>query len=106
MVDTPVPTTLAPDPYLEALHQWRTGKAAEEAAAGAPMFLGKPERWFEDVSWACTKGHVSRNFLKCEEDGDRCLECHEPVLMIPPEMGETAFGPVMKRLRAEVDNAG
>lgn len=85
--------------HLRALYVWRNEAAKAEEATGEKMFLGKPERWFEDVSWGCTTGHVSRTILKCEEDGDRCLECNAPVLMIPPEFGEAKFGPVMMLLR-------
>jgi hypothetical protein len=76
---------------------WREKLAANEAESGESMFLGKPERWFEDIHFACKNGHVSGNCLKTEL-GDRCLACNEYVRMIAP-MGEEEFA---RRIVCEV----
>ncbi len=70
--------------------KWRNRMAAEQIGAGLPSFMGKPDHWYEDLHFACQNGHVSANFLKCEEDGDVCLGCMAPVCMISP-MNETEF---------------
>lgn len=61
-------------------------KKAAEAAAGAEMFLGTPDRWFEPARWRCCNNHVSTAYLKSEAAGaDLCLECYAPVYMTFPE---------------------
>jgi hypothetical protein len=82
---------------IEDIRVWRDGIAARKAATGAEMFLGKPKKWFEDIHWFCPNGHVSGAFLKCEEEGDLCLACHQPVLM-GPAMTEAEFALVLPAL--------
>lgn len=68
---------------LRALLQRR--KDAEERA-GAEMFLGAPDRWYETPHWRCPRDHVSRMYLKSEAAGaDLCLKCYEPVALTFPE---------------------
>ena len=83
---------------VERLREWRDAHARVAELEGAPMFLGKPEAWFEDVHWFCANGHVSAVFLK--SDDDLCLACHEKVLM-GPAMTEEQFGPIAEFLRQE-----
>lgn len=59
-----------------------------ERMAGAPMFLGVPDRWYDRPTWRCLTGHVSERFLKTD-DGDRCMACGEPVRITFPEDYET-----------------
>lgn len=40
-----------------------------ERAAGAKMFMGVPDRWYEQPKWRCENDHVSINFLKSEAFG-------------------------------------
>lgn len=75
---------------------WRNRCAMAEAAAGAVMFMGKPERWYKDPHWFCGNGHVSRMYLS-GDDGDRCLVCQLPVLM-GPAISEEAFLPILREL--------
>lgn len=56
-----------------------------EKAAGEPMFMGFPDRWFDRSLYRCKNDHVSRTFLKSEEHGDRCLACMEGVRLTFPE---------------------
>jgi hypothetical protein len=57
-----------------------------EEAAGAKMFLGIPDRWYEDLHFRCRNDHVSTMYLKCEAKGyDACFACGEPVSMTFPE---------------------
>lgn len=54
-------------------------------AAGAEMFLGIPDAWYEPPHWGCENGHVARAYLKSEARGaNLCLACHEPIAIIPP----------------------
>lgn len=55
-----------------------------ERDAGAPMFMGIPERWYDPPHFRCAKGHVSKNFLKAH-DGDRCFACDTFVNITFPE---------------------
>jgi hypothetical protein len=80
---------------LDQLRAWRDGESAK--APGA-KFMGLPDIWFEDRHWFCTNGHVSRTFLKCEEDGDRCLGCRQPVLL-GPAIGEAEFADIITTIR-------
>jgi len=60
--------------------------AVEEARAGAAMFMGKPDRWYEDPHWRCENGHVSTMYLKSEAIGCAvCLACFKPVWLTFPE---------------------
>ncbi len=61
------------------LRSWQKERIAEEPG---PRFLGMPDRWFEPHAlYRCTQGHVSRTILKSERHGDRCLACHQPVVL-------------------------
>lgn len=72
----------------ELLRELNAARAAE-AAAGAPMFMGIPDRWYDDAWWRCGDGHVSRRYLRTEERGDRCLACDRRVWLTWPEDVET-----------------
>lgn len=56
-----------------------------EFAAGAQMFMGRPDRWYETHLWRCPAGHVGSMMLKAEGQGDLCMECHAPVRLTFPE---------------------
>ena len=63
----------------------QTLKDAEQAA-GAEMFLGAPDRWYEKPRWRCPNDHVSTAYLKSEAArADLCLACYEPVRLTFPE---------------------
>ena len=55
-----------------------------EAAAGAEMFLSIPDRWYDDPTWRCVNGHISKRYLKTDRGGT-CLACGKPVLLTCPE---------------------
>jgi len=50
-----------------------------------PMFMGKPDRWYDKPHWRCSNDHVSTTYLKSEERGAVCLACGEAVLLTFPE---------------------
>ncbi len=57
-----------------------------EEARGEPMFMGIPERWYDNLRWRCANGHTANTFLKSEQFGmDLCLRCGAPVRMTAPE---------------------
>lgn len=55
---------------------------------GGPMFMGRPDRWWEAHTRRCINDHVSRMVLKSEELGrDACLaaSCLAPLSLTFPE---------------------
>ena len=52
------------------------------------MFMGIPDRWYEDATWLCENGHVSKHYLKSSVNGAVCLGCLKPVRMVAPETTE------------------
>jgi len=76
----------APSGDIEALRAWTLSNAQREEGSGEPLFLGIPDRWYEDIHFRCPNGHVSTRVLRCEDDPrDRCLACGEPTVMTFPE---------------------
>lgn len=70
----------------QKLYEALQARRKAEEAAGQKMFLGIPDRWYEDAHWRCPNHHVSRVYLKSEAQGkDLCLKCFEPVFMTFPE---------------------
>lgn len=67
--------------------------SAEEARQGAPMFLGKPDRWYAAGLWRCENNHVSGRYLKTDA-GAKCLAggCRSFVWLTFPEDKE---GPLL-----------
>jgi hypothetical protein len=64
------------------LLQDREIQAAQHA--GEEFFLGLPDAWYDPApTYGCNNGHVSRRYLKSEDRGCLCLECHEGVAMLP-----------------------
>lgn len=57
-------------------------------AAGEEFFLDIPDAWYEPIpTYGCNNGHASRRYLKSEERGCLCLECHQPIAIIPHKYG-------------------
>lgn len=57
---------------------------AAAAKAGEEFFMDLPDAWYEPrPTYGCNNGHVSRCYLKSEEHGPLCLECHEGIAMLP-----------------------
>lgn len=57
-------------------------------AEGGPMFMGWPDRWWDDPHWRCENGHVSTYVLRSEALGrDACLAgtCRAPLHLTFPE---------------------
>lgn len=56
------------------------------AAEGGEMWFDSPSRWYDEgPTWRCENDHVSRIYLKSEEEGDICLACHKPLVLTFPE---------------------
>ena len=67
----------------------------------APMFFGRPERWYETFTVRCTNGHVSTRVLNSEQlRRDACLallgdrQCFAPVTLTFPEDVDGSLPPV------------
>lgn len=68
----------------EQFDRWREVQVAR--CFGEDMFLGLPDRWYEDgPHWGCRNGHVSHRYLKTER-GDKCLACGDWVSLIDPRI--------------------
>lgn len=63
-------------------------KLIEEAKASfqGKRFMDMPEVWIDEGYFWCESGHRSRTILKCDGEGDRCLECRKPVRMGPKDL--------------------
>jgi hypothetical protein len=70
---------------LEQLRAQQAELIALEVAAGEPLFLRFPDRWFEQFTVRCINGHVSRHVIKSEIKGDMCPDCLGPCLLTFPE---------------------
>lgn len=65
-----------------------------EAREAGPRFLNRPWRWWDNPTWRCRLGHVSKRFLKSEAVGaGLCLKCGEYVWLTFPEDAEHRKGP-------------
>jgi hypothetical protein len=73
---------------------FQTNEIAKAIAAGEPLFLGVPDKWFEPHPlFGCDGGHVSRRYLKAEGrhkagdgkyyTGNLCFVCYRPIALIP-----------------------
>ncbi len=80
-------------PY-ERLISWRNSQIKEDE----PLFLGLPEAWADDLTFACENGHVSTRYLKSERQGfDACLECGKNVLLVPPSTTEVKLNQALTK---------
>lgn len=63
------------------------------------MFMGKPDRWWDNPHWRCMNEHVSTRYLKSEIHGALCLAggCHQPVLLTFPEDRDGPLAPLQSR---------
>jgi hypothetical protein len=61
-----------------------------EQHAGAAMFLGRPDRWYEAGRWRCAAGHVSSGYIKSESLGAMC-QCGELARLTFPGDEEMTF---------------
>lgn len=52
------------------------------------LFMGIPDSWWDDPTWLCGNGHVSKRYLKSEKRGSLCLACGEPVKICAPATPE------------------
>ena len=81
---------------LNRLVRWIRALKKRCAARGEEMFMGIPDRWYEEggAAYRCRNGHVSHMVLKSSEKGDCCLECNEELVMTFPEDDD---GPLTSR---------
>lgn len=73
---------------VDQLVAWVKRLRKEYQDAGAKMFLGIPEVWYEKPGpkYRCVNDHVSTMILKSEGLGrDACLECMGAMVMTFPE---------------------
>ena len=64
---------------LDELRAWQKQHIAKETG---PLFMGLPDRWYDDPHYRCPNGHISTTILKSEAKGcSCCLSCWEPVIL-------------------------
>lgn len=86
------------------IFQDRAIKAKQDA--GAEMFLGIPDDWYEPCpEYGCENGHVSRRYLKSEERGCLCLACQLPIAMIPHGYTDETLAAALDAIKAEKEPA-
>lgn len=72
---------------------WRQKFIDQEEAAGAKLFMGIPERWYEgwdqnkrtNPVFRCLNNHIFTHYLRSEHDGGVCLICNEWFILTFPE---------------------
>ena len=79
----------------QRLMVWRNQMLALSRKADCEMFMNFPERWYIHTTWGCANGHASKMYLKSEEHGPLCLECLEPIVLVPPEATDTILANVI-----------
>lgn len=51
-----------------------------------PLFMGKPDRWYDDPHYRCLNDHVTTYYLKSEACGcSLCLKCYTQTFLTFPE---------------------
>lgn len=56
---------------------------------GVKFFMELPDGWYEPhPTYGCENGHISYAYLKSELRGKLCIECHRPLLLLPPHYRE------------------
>jgi hypothetical protein len=59
---------------------------AYEYLKGERVFLGIPDRWYDNALFRCPNGHVSHWVIRSEaKGGDCCPSCYEFMKMTFPE---------------------
>lgn len=68
----------------KAIKALQDQEIAAAHAAGEEFFLDIPDAWYEPHPvYGCDNGHASRMYLKSETRGCLCLECHQPIAIMP-----------------------
>jgi len=76
---------------LEKLLTWRDKQITGE------LFMGLPDAWYDEVTWACESGHISHRYLKSEALGQNvCFACMKPIVLVPPETTEHKLNEILK----------
>lgn len=68
---------------------WRDSQISGE------LFMGLPDSWYENPTWACSNGHVSSYYIKSSERGAACPACMRRVVMVPPGTTEWRLASVL-----------
>ncbi len=71
---------------LEQLRELQAFNIQKELdSRGGSLFLGFPDRWFDNFTVRCVNGHVSHHVVKSVLAGDMCTECTGPCVLTFPE---------------------
>ena len=69
---------------MSAIKKLQDAEIAKAKDAGEEFFLELPDAWYEPhPNYGCNNGHASSRYLKSEQKGCLCLECGEPVALLP-----------------------
>lgn len=103
----PTPTGSRGGEIVSAIKIFQDRAIAAAEAAHEEMFLGIPDAWYEPSPvWGCDNGHVSRRYLKSEERGCLCLECHKNVAIIPQGYTDESLTLALAAIRANATPQG
>lgn len=53
--------------------------------SNSQCFAGKPDRWWDNPTWRCLSGHVSKKYLFSSPMGNHCLKCRDFIVLTYPE---------------------
>lgn len=73
---------------MQTITELRAQLVAIGEAEDGPMFMERPDRWWDNAHYRCVNGHVSTTVLKSERLGrDACLaaDCEEALTLTFPE---------------------
>ncbi len=69
----------------ERLQDWLKFKIEQAKNNGEEMFMGIPDKWYEDGFHCCNNGHINGMYLKSEMKGAVCMTCQEPSHIFPSD---------------------
>lgn len=74
------------------LENWFKERIDLAKTKGEKIFLGVPEKWFENMWHCCNNGHVNDSYLKSELFGGAvCFDCYQPSHIFPNDVSVKDF---------------
>lgn len=55
------------------------------------MFLGVPDKWYENGLHCCNSGHIFTMYLKSSLHGCVCFDCKQPSHIFPSDVTNEEF---------------
>jgi hypothetical protein len=90
----------------QRLRNWRDKQREKARSNKETFFLDFPDSWYEPRPvWADINGHISHRYLKTN-NGDVCLECHEPIWLVPNDTTEAMLENILTTPPAPLQQEG